>query len=141
MRWRKLLPVLLLGPGYALAAAPTAPAAGIANGLSGQLAQLGLGLLVVLGLIFMLGYVMRRVGPLAPQGGQHIRLISSYPLGPRDRLALVEVGGQQLLLGISPGRITTLHKLDAPVDENATDTAGGDFARKLQAMLKREQKP
>jgi len=138
MRLRRLLPALLLGPCFALAAAPVEGS--MTSGLGGQLAQLGLGLLVVVGLIFMLGYVMRRVGPLAPQGGQHIRLISSYPLGPRDRLALVEVGGQQLLLGISPGRITTLHVLDEPVTENA-EIVGGDFARKLQAMLKKEQKP
>lgn len=108
--------------------------------LAGQLVQLGLGLLVVVGLIFLLGYLMRRVGPLARQGGQHIRLISSYPLGPRDRLALVEVGGQQLLLGISPGRITTLHVLDEPVPAD-TDVPNGEFARKLQAIMKREQKP
>src|SRR5690606_8975140 len=79
-------------------------------------------------------------GPLAPQGGQHIRVISLYPLGPRDRLALVEVGGRQLLLGISPGRITTLHVLEEPVTDDAR-AGGGDFARKLQAMLKRDQKP
>lgn len=140
MRLRWLLSVLLSGVGLPLAAAPAPVEGGLSTGLAGQLAQLGLGLLVVVGLIFLLGYVMRRVGPLAPQGGQHIRLISSYPLGPRDRLALVEVGGQQLLLGISPGRITTLHVLDEPVADN-TDATGGDFARKLQAMLKREQKP
>lgn len=138
LRW---LPVVLSGVCLPLVAAPAAPVeGGLSTGLAAQLAQLGMGLLVVVGLIFLLGYLMRRVGPLAPQGGQHIRLISSYPLGPRDRLALVEVGGQQLLLGISPGRITTLHVLDEPVAENA-DATGGDFARKLQAMLKREQKP
>jgi len=108
--------------------------------LAGRLVQLGLGLLVVVGLIFLLGYLMRRVGPLSPQGGQHIRVISTYPLGPRDRLALVEVGGQQLLLGISPGRITTLHVLDEPVMDD-TEVPNGEFARKLQAILKREQKP
>ena len=138
LRW---LPVVLSGVCLPLVAAPAAPVeGGLSTGLAAQLAQLGMGLLVVVGLIFLLGYLMRRVGPLAPQGGQHIRLISSYPLGPRDRLALVEVGDQQLLLGISPGRITTLHVLDEPVAANAEAT-GGDFARKLQAMLKREQKP
>src|SRR5690606_5149239 len=108
--------------------------------LAGRLVQLGLGLLVVVGLIFLLGYLMRRVGPLSPQGGQHIRVISNYPLGPRDQLALEEVGGQQLLLGISTGRITKLHVLDEPVMDD-TEVPNGEFARKLQAILKREQKP
>ena len=139
MRLRWLLSSLLAVACLPLSAV-AATESGLGTGLAAQLAQLGLGLAVVVGLIFLLGYVMRRVGPLAPQGGQHIRLISSYPLGPRDRLALVDVGGQQLLLGISPGRITTLHVLDEPIAAD-TDASSGDFARKLQAMLKREHKP
>ncbi|WP_185266957.1 flagellar biosynthetic protein FliO [Halopseudomonas xiamenensis] len=136
---RSLFPAALLGLSLPLAAAPAEGGSG--GDLIGQLAQLGLGLIVVVGLIFLLGYLMRRVGPLAPQGGQHIRVISSYPLGPRDRLALVDVAGQQLLLGISPGRITTLHVFDEPVAGVEGEAATGDFARKLQAMLKRENKP
>ncbi|MFA5678500.1 MAG: flagellar biosynthetic protein FliO [Pseudomonas sp.] len=138
MRPRWLISVPAMGLALPLSAAPVEP--GSTGSLAGQLVQMGLGLMVVVGLIFLLGYLMRRVGPLAPQGGQHIRLISSYPLGPRDRLALVEVGGQQLLLGISPGRITTLHVLDEPVVDDSS-AASSDFARKLQAILKREQKP
>ncbi|SDR93339.1 flagellar protein FliO/FliZ [Halopseudomonas litoralis] len=124
-----------------LAAAPAATQNESGTTLIGQLAQLGLGLVIVVGLIFLLGYLMRRVGPMASQGGQHIRLVSSYPLGPRDRLVLVDVGGQQMLLGISPGRINTLHVFDEPVADAEGGAVSGDFARKLQAILKREQKP
>ncbi|NLY59378.1 MAG: flagellar biosynthetic protein FliO [Gammaproteobacteria bacterium] len=138
MRLRWLLAAPLAGLALPLTAAAAEPVPGVS--LAGQLAQMGLGLVVVVGLIFLLGYLMRRVGPLAPQGGQHIRVISTLPLGPRDRLALVQVGDQQLLLGISPGRISTLHVLDEPVLDD-TETGSGDFARKLQAILKREQKP
>ena len=89
-----------------------------------------------------LGWLLRRVGPMAGQGGQHIRLLSSLPLGPRDRLLLVDVGGTQMLLGASPGRINTLHVFEQPVADIGQATAGNsDFARKLQAMLKRDQTP
>ncbi|EZQ19242.1 MULTISPECIES: flagellar biosynthetic protein FliO [Halopseudomonas] len=142
MRWSHvLLPALLAGLSTSLAAAPAGGNGEATSGLASQLTQLGLGLIVVVGLIFLLGYLMRRVGPMAPQGGQHIRVISSYPLGPRDRLALVEVGGQQMLLGISPGRINTLHVFPEPVVDTDEAATSGDFARKLQAILKREQKP
>src|SRR5690606_41363031 len=103
---------LLALPLMAAAAEP-----GPGTSLTGQLVQMGLGLLVEAGLIFLLGYLMRRVGPLAPQGGQHIRVISLYPLRPRDRLALVVVGGRQLTLGISPRCITPLPVLEAPAWE------------------------
>lgn len=138
---RAWMPALLAGLATPLMAAPAAGNGDAMSGLASQLTQLGLGLIVVVGLIFLLGYLMRRVGPMAPQGGQHIRVISSYPLGPRDRLALVEVAGQQMLLGISPGRINTLHVFPEPVVDTAGEATSGDFARKLQAILKREQKP
>src|SRR5690554_4189043 len=115
-----------------LTAAAAEPGPG--TSLTGQLVQMGLGLLVVVGLIFLLGYLMRRVGPLAPQGGQHIRVISLYPLGPRDRLALVEVGGRQLLLGISPGPTPTLLVLEDPLTDTP-EPGGADFPRSCQAIL------
>lgn len=140
----KMPPLLLLlsafAPGISLAAdEPALAAVGNSSGsLIAQLLQLAVGLGVVVGLIFLLGYLMRRVGPLAPQGGQHIKLVSSLPLGPRDRLLLVDVGGTQMLLGTSPGRINTLHVFEQPVADLASATTGNsDFARKLQAMLKR----
>lgn len=107
-----------------------------------QLGQLALGLVLVVGLIFLIGYLMRRVGPLAPQGGQQIKLISSLALGPRDRLVLIDVAGKQLLLGASPGRITTLHAFDEPVVE-VPDGPGmnSDFAKTLRKLLKREPQP
>jgi len=135
---RALLFLALLPAAAVWAAEEPAVAAASGGSLIGQLLQLGLGLAVVVGLIFGLGYLMRRVGPLAPQGGQHIKLVSSLPLGPRDRLLLVDVGGTQMLLGTSPGRINTLHVFDQPVaDLAAAAASNSDFARKLQAMLKR----
>jgi flagellar protein FliO/FliZ len=84
---------------------------------------------------------MRRVGPLAPQGGQYIRLVSALPMGPRDRLLLVEVGGKHILLGASPGRINTLHVFEEPIAEIPLDKGnGGEFAQKLQAFLRREDR-
>jgi flagellar protein FliO/FliZ len=35
-----------------------------------------------------------------------IELIGSRALGPRDRLVLVQVGKEQILLGLTPGSIT-----------------------------------
>lgn len=127
-------------PALAWAQAGTAPVSSQAS-LIGQLAQLGGGLILVVGLIFLMGYLMRRVGPLAPQGGQHIRLVSSLPLGPRDRILLVDVGGKQMLLGASAGRINTLHVFDEPVAEvTASGAMNSDFARTLRGLLKREPK-
>lgn len=142
MRALMLAPLMALSVG-AMAQTGEPAAAAVSNvgggSLAMQLSQLALGLGFVVGLIVLLGWLLRRVGPLAAQGGQHIRLVSSLPLGPRDRLLLVDVGGTQMLLGASPGRINTLHVFDQPVaDLDVAAAANGDFARKLQALLKRE---
>ncbi|MDP3365599.1 MAG: flagellar biosynthetic protein FliO, partial [Pseudomonas sp.] len=113
----RLLALLLALPGFALAAEPADKAATPMAGsdVAGQLGQLLLGLLLVIGLIFVLAWLLRRVQQLAPRSGQVIKLLATQPLGPRDRLVLVQVGNEQILLGLSAGRIAPLHVLKEPV--------------------------
>ncbi|WP_434629246.1 flagellar biosynthetic protein FliO [Pseudomonas sp. Z1-29] len=121
------------------ATAAVAPASG--GSMAGQLAQLVLGLLVVLGLIFFLAWMLRRVQQAGPAGkGQVIDIISSRALGPRDRLVLVQVGNEQILLGLSPGTITALHVLKEPVQVPATEQAAPEFAQRLMELLGKDQK-
>jgi flagellar protein FliO/FliZ len=134
----------LMLPFSVLAAEPVAtvaaaPAAG--SGIAGQLAQLVLGLLLVLGLIFFLAWLLRRVQQAGPAGkGQVIDIVGSRALGPRDRLVLVQVGNEQILLGLSPGTITALHVLKEPVQVPATDQATPEFAQRLMELLGKDQK-
>lgn len=111
------------------------------SGLAGQLAQLVLGLLLVLGVIFLLAWLLRRVQQAGPTGkGQVIDIVGSRALGPRDRLVLVQVGNEQILLGLSPGTITALHVLKEPVQVPATDQATPEFAQRLMELLGKDQK-
>ncbi|MXR29565.1 flagellar biosynthetic protein FliO [Pseudomonas sp. PICF6] len=138
------LAAALMLPFSVLAAEPVAtvaaaPAAG--SGIAGQLAQLVLGLLLVLGLIFFLAWLLRRVQQAGPAGkGQVIDIVGSRALGPRDRLVLVQVGNEQILLGLSPGTITALHVLKEPVQVPATDQATPEFAQRLMELLGKDQK-
>ena len=108
--------------------------------IGGQLVQLMLGLLVVVGLIFALAWLLRRVQQIGPRGSQAIKLVSSQILGPRDRLLLVQVGGEQILLGISAGRITPLHVLKEPVPISDGEPATPEFAQRLMELLGKDQK-
>lgn len=124
-----------------LAAEPVATATAAAtpvaaSGLGGQLTQLVLGLLLVLGLIFALAWLLRRVQYAGPRQGQAIELISSRALGARDRLVLVQVGNEQILLGLTPGRITPLHVLKEPVQlPEATQPVTSEFAKRLMELM------
>jgi flagellar protein FliO/FliZ len=132
------LPLSALGAEPVAQAAAAAPVVG--SGVGGQLTQLVLGLLLVVGLIFVLAWLMRRVQGVGPGNGQVIELIGSRALGARDRLVLVQVGEEQILLGITPGRITPLHVLKTPVSVDASKPATPEFAQRLMELLGKDQK-
>lgn len=139
--------VLLALPFSVMAAEPVATAASaaapaVSSGVAGQLTQLVFGLLLVLGLIFFLAWLLRRVQQAGPAGkGQVIELIGSRALGPRDRLMLVQVGNEQILLGLSPGTITALHVLKEPVQvPSGTEKATPEFAQRLMELMGKDHK-
>jgi flagellar protein FliO/FliZ len=138
-----LLGAALAMPISVLAAEPVATAAvpAVSSGVAGQLTQLVFGLLLVLGLIFLLAWLLRRVQQAGPAGkGQVIEIVGSRALGPRDRLMLVQVGNEQILLGLSPGSITALHVLKEPVQVPSTEKPTPEFAQRLLEMLGKDQK-
>ena len=57
-------------------------------------------------------------------------------MGTRERVVLLQVGDKQLLVGVAPGSIKTLHVLETPlVDGNEVVAGGSGFAKQLGAML------
>ena len=122
----------------AVAAAPVSTL--VSGGVGGQLTQLVLGLLLVVGLIFGLAWLLRRVQGASPRNGQMIEVLGSRALGPRDRLVLVQVGKEQILLGITPGRITPLHVLKEPVQVPDSERATPEFAQRLMELLGKDHK-
>lgn len=143
---RLLLAGLLLLPLAGFASEPAATVAAAApspapasTGMAAQLGQLALGLLLVVGLIFLLAWLLRRVQQLGPRGGQVIQLVATQALGPRDRLVLVQVGGEQILLGISAGRIAPLHVLKEPVPLAEAPASNPKFAKHLMDLLGKDK--
>jgi flagellar protein FliO/FliZ len=121
------------------AAAVVTPGSG--TSAAGQLTQLVLGLLLVLGLIFLLAWLLRRVQNAAPGSGQVIEILGSRTLGPRDRLLLIQVGKEQILIGHTPGSIEALHVLAEPVEVPAgARQATPEFAQRLMELMGKDQK-
>lgn len=111
----------------------------VSGSLGAQLAQLSLGLLLVIGLIFLLAWLARRLQQRLPRGNGNdsIQLVASRALGPRERLLLVQVGNEQVLLGLTPGSIETLHVLQEPISvpDDRPQTVG-EFAQRLRQVLR-----
>jgi flagellar protein FliO/FliZ len=93
-----------------------------------------LALLLVLGLIVALAWLLKRLPGSGFRANAGMKLIASLILGPKERIVVVEVNGEQLLLGVSAGGISMLHHLSEPLPVTATTAATGalpDFARLL----------
>lgn len=102
----------------------------------GSALQVVLALLFVLALIGVMAWLLRRFGNLPGGGGNGpLKVLTAVSVGQRERVVLVQIGEKQLLLGVAPGRVETLHVLEQPVDVNA---AGGErFADRLAAAMRK----
>jgi flagellar protein FliO/FliZ len=77
--------------------------------LSGLL-QVLFGLALVIAAIVATGWVLRRIGPSQSAGGL-LRVVGGVMVGPRERLVVVELGEQWLVLGVAAGSVNLLHSL------------------------------
>lgn len=100
------------------------------------LAQLLLGLLGVVALILFLAWIAKRAIGM-PQSGRHMRIVTGLPLGTREKIVLVEVGKEQLLLGVAPGRVSLLTRFDEPVVK--LDVHEDAFGQRIMEALQRRQ--
>jgi|SRR5450830_446352 len=96
-------------PAAALPAMPAgAPMTMAPTSSAGSLLQTILALVFVLALLIGLAWFMKRYGPKVMGGNNKMRVVSSLNLGGRERIVLVEVADQWIVVGASPGRINAL---------------------------------
>jgi flagellar protein FliO/FliZ len=83
-----------------------------------DLLQVVSALAIVLALIVGASWLLQSFRSNGLGRGQLINIQASVSVGTRERLVLVEVGGEWLLVGVAPGHINTLLRLDeSPLQE------------------------
>lgn len=88
------------------------PAGSAASGPSAvNLLQTIFGLVVVLALLAALAWFLKRFGPRNASGSADMRIVGALNLGGRERIVVVEVGDQWIVVGASPGRVNALAQL------------------------------
>jgi len=98
--------------------------------------SLGASMLIVVAAVIALGWLYSRMRFTGTASGDIINIVASRALGPKERLLLVEVADQQLLVGMTAAQVQTLHVFDKPVvAEQAIDEAPG-FADRLRAAVR-----
>lgn len=78
-------------------------------------------LLMVLVLIIASAWVLKKF-TMVNRSVSGMKVISSLPLGHKEKLIVVEVGEKQLLLGVSAQSINLIKELDEPLEINANFT-------------------
>ncbi|HEY6529466.1 MAG TPA: flagellar biosynthetic protein FliO [Cellvibrionaceae bacterium] len=103
----------------------------------------GLGL--VLALIFVLAKVGKKFHPNICAPDRALKIVSMLSLGTKEKVALIQVGKKQLLIGVTPQSINTLMELAEPIDVDSTPSVSeksllsartaSEFSRKLNEFL------
>jgi flagellar protein FliO/FliZ len=106
---------------------------------SGTYIQAGFALLLIVGLLGATAWLARKVSGGKGFGQAGLKVVGGVALGPRERIVLVEVGNDWLVVGIVPGQIRTLHRLDKGSLPEPPLTGSGDkpFAHWLQSVTQR----
>ncbi len=89
---------------------------------AGSLMQTIFGLLVVLAMLALFAWAMKRFGPRPQAGAAGLRIVGALSLGGRERLMVVEIADQWIVVGASPGRVNALAVMPRQ-DSAATSSA------------------
>lgn len=117
-----LVCVLASGLLSAMPALAETPATGVATGglAAGDIASATLrmvaGLAIVLGLLGATAWVSRRFRAASGARGGLVEIVTGLSLGNRERVVLLKVSGDQVLVGISPSGLRTLHVISQKTD-------------------------
>lgn len=122
------------------APATTLPASPAMGGL-----QVLLGLVVVLGLMMGGVWLLKRFAPASRTGSAPIRVVGGVSVGGRERVMVVEVADQWIVVGVAPGRVNALSTLPRQESQLAASgvagtsgtTSDGNFSHWLKQSLNR----
>ena len=92
-------------------------------------------LLFIIALILFLAWFVKKLSGSHFIANQSMKVIAALSLGAREKAVLIEIGDKQLLLGVAPGRVSSLHVFDEKIIVLDRDS-GDDFSSKLKRLLK-----
>ncbi|WP_292935008.1 flagellar biosynthetic protein FliO [Noviherbaspirillum sp.] len=130
MRLRILPALLLATPGFAAEQAPAS---------TGSLLQVSLGLAVVLALMAGAAWILKRIGLAGTGTNSVVKVIGGVSVGNRERVIVVEVADQWIVVGVAPGRVNALSSMPRQEISSAPDNAPAatNFAAWLKQTIEK----
>jgi flagellar protein FliO/FliZ len=115
----------------------TAPAATPDINVGGELLRVLLSLAAVIALIFVAGWMSRRLQARSLPGGRRIRCVESMTVGARERVLLIDADGKRLLVGVGQGGMRTLHVYEGAAPAAASPPPDAPAAPNFAQLLSR----
>jgi flagellar protein FliO/FliZ len=120
MRFLPVFFALMTAPAMAQEATPVVSPSSLFTG--DYLLQVVGSFVVVILLLIGVLVLLRRFNGVSSQMNGSMRVISSVGVGQRERVVLLQVGEEQILVGVGPGNVRKIHAFDEPVVEPAASS-------------------
>lgn len=101
---------------------------------SNMIMQVLIALAIVTAAILALAWVVKRLGNTHLLQQRDLKVLSTMPLGTREKVILIEVENQKILLGVTPSNISTLHVFSTT--EETSESKNGDSKAEKKAEKK-----
>jgi len=125
-----------------------APITGSNVSPSTGLLQIFLALAAVIGLMLLIAWLFKRIGPMNSMNKVPMKIVGGLNIGNRERIMVVEVGDQWLVLGVTAQQINTLSsmpKQELPTTateiSNLPATQTNQFSYWLKKTLEKRSTP
>ena len=98
------------------------------------IATLIMNLILVLLIIAVCAWVYSRGQHRLAGSDQGLKVVASHQVGSRERIVVMQVGNEQVMLGITATSINHLHTLTEGLQDSEPDVAPSGFAQRLKQI-------
>lgn len=104
---------------------------------SQYLGQIVLSLAVVLLLIFFAAWLLKSFSRFPGAASGHLRVLGALSVGQKEKIILLQVGKEQIVVGVTASEISFLHQLSetVEVEEFRPTVMNSAFSKRLQEAL------
>ena len=95
----------------------------------------------VIALIIIFSWLLKRMKVFGTTSSVHdgmMSIVKQLPVGTKERLAVIQVGKEQFLIGITAQNINLLNKLDVPLEKTKSTTIS--FSEHINQLMKKNVK-
>ncbi|MCI0508853.1 flagellar protein FliO/FliZ [Chromohalobacter marismortui] len=99
-----------------------------------------LSLALIVAIILLCAWLLRRLTPGRLRASQHVKVISNTAVGQRERVTIVEIDGRWLVLGVGGNQVNLLKDMPAADRSDAPTSAApaplsGSFSQRFRQAL------